>query len=498
MSGKWTAIGAIVAVLAIVGVIFLIGYGTRVHVLLGMATQPVDIQIAEIFESVYINADGSIDPPTAPMMHAGNTYTLNSSIYYSGEYSAIIIKRENIEVDGAGHTVQGTGAVTSKGISLSEVNNVTVKNLTIQAFGSGIWLNASLHTNISGVYIAGSARGIIIDGSSNCSSISENEITGNSLSGIEIYGSSNSSISRNNITRNAYGISCYSTSNQNHILGNYIGNNTFGLYLYSSNNSIIGNSIVNNNRGLKLLDFSADTNISGNQIARNNYGIELERSSNSRIHHNNFMKNTQQVYISAPSYDNSWHAPFPSGGNYWDNHVSVDFHGGPLQDELGSDGIADTDYVIDSFNRDNYPLMGPFSTFDSGTWNGTVYDVDVVSNSTVSDYQVDTFQKAISFNVTGVEETAGFCRATIPNIIIQYLWQGNFTVLLDNEPWPFTNWTDPTYTYIYINYADSENQVTIVPEFPSLLILPPFMIATLLAVKAHRKRRIRTRAIARL
>jgi hypothetical protein len=54
-----------------------------------------------------------------------------------------------------------------------------------------------------------------------------------------------------------------------------------------------------------------------------------------------------------------------------------------------------------------------------------------MSNSTVSMFQVDVGQKTIGFNVTGAEGSAGFCRVTIPNIIVQNLWQGNYTVLVD-------------------------------------------------------------------
>jgi len=39
-----------------------------------------------------------------------------------------------------------------------------------------------------------------------------------------------------------------------------------------------------------------------------------------------------------------------------------------------------------------------------------------------------------------------------------------------------------TYSYLYFNYRHSTQEVIIIPEFPSFLIMPLFMIATLLAV----------------
>jgi len=68
---------------------------------------------------------------------------------------------------------------------------------------------------------------------------------------------------------------------------------------------------------------------------------------------------------------------YPSGGNYWSNYTGVDTNG---------DAIGDTFHVTDANNTDRYPLMAPFSTFDASVWNETEYFVDVVSNSTVSDF----------------------------------------------------------------------------------------------------------------
>lgn len=68
--------------------------------------------------TIYIRADGSIDPPTAPISTIDNvTYTLTSNINDS-----IVIERDNIVCDGAGQTVQGTN-VGPSGIDWKDQRN---------------------------------------------------------------------------------------------------------------------------------------------------------------------------------------------------------------------------------------------------------------------------------------------------------------------------------------------------------------------------------------
>jgi len=118
----------------------------------------------------------------------------------------------------------------------------------------------------------------------------------------------------------------------------------------------------------------------------------------------------------------------------------------------------------------------------------TPFNIEVVGNSAVSDFHIDALQKIVSFNVSGLNGTPGFCRVTIPNIIVQDLWKGNYTVLIDDKPCPFINWTDSINTYISINYTHSEHRVIIIPEFPSIMILPLFTFATLIAAILLKKK----------
>jgi hypothetical protein len=116
------------------------------------------------------------------------------------------------------------------------------------------------------------------------------------------------------------------------------------------------------------------------------------------------------------------------------------------------------------------------------------FNIEVISNSAISGLHINVLQKIVSFNVSGLKNTQGFCNITLPNIIAQELWNDNYTVLLDGEPWPFINWTDTTNTYIYINYTHSEHEIAIVSEFPSTTFLSLFMIFTVLVVVYSKER----------
>jgi parallel beta-helix repeat protein len=158
-----------------------------------------------------------------------------------------------------------------------------------------------------------------------------------------------------NLSRTDTGIILYETNNSS-ISGNNIANDRGGIRLFSSsNNSISGNNITANNWcGIELFS-SSNISISGNNITNNENGIWLQFSSNNKIYHNNFVNNTPQVYSdwSINTFDNG----FPSGGNYWNDCNGTDLYRGTCQNETGNDGLGDTPYVIDTDNKDRYPLM---------------------------------------------------------------------------------------------------------------------------------------------
>jgi hypothetical protein len=120
---------------------------------------------------------------------------------------------------------------------------------------------------------------------------------------------------------------------------------------------------------------------------------------------------------------------------------------------------------------------------------GDSLDVPVLSNSSVTGFGFDEAEKKVTFQVDGTDGTRGFCNATIPNA----LFGGSpeeWKVLVDNtEVEVQITPLNATYTSLYFAYTHSAHTVTIIPEFPSWLIVPLFMIATLLAVTIYKRKR---------
>jgi hypothetical protein len=124
-------------------------------------------------------------------------------------------------------------------------------------------------------------------------------------------------------------------------------------------------------------------------------------------------------------------------------------------------------------------------------FEGDFFPISISTNSTIYNFSFNQSSKEINFNVTGLDGSVGFCNLTLPNTLVQNLWQSTFTVLVDGEPpMQIGNWTDGTYTYVFFTYVHSEHEVELIPELPPLIIMPLLMTLTLLAALIHYKQHL--------
>jgi len=406
-------------------------------------------------------------------------------------------------------------------VAIVNSTNITIENLNPTRNVQGIFLMCSTNTLISDNVITGTRYAIDIRSElipipqdellySINTTIDNNVVTYNGA-GIHLLGFKNK-ISHNTIQQNGDGAGICTTGTENKIHDNTVSNNTYGIYSDGSNNTILRNAIINNTYlppypsphsapgpynnyppGAGIIIQDSNSTIVGNTIMNHHMGMHVgcmvTAPGGNRIYHNNFIDNTNQLQYSSL---NIWDNGYPSGGNYWSNYNGTDLYNGVHQDENGSDGIGDISYhvlmptpntPIEVRNQyDNYPLMGLFSDYTLTS----ELQVQTICNSTISAFRFNG--TAILFNITGVEDTSGFCRICIPRALMDdtfRIYVNGTEILPVPEPLPCSN---TTHTYLYFNYTHSTQEVIIVPEFPSLAILPISMMATLIAVILHRRR----------
>ncbi|MBT0160857.1 hypothetical protein G4O51_12830 [Candidatus Bathyarchaeota archaeon A05DMB-2] len=301
--------------------------------------------------------------------------------------------------------------------------------------------------------------------------------------------SSNNVISNNTIMNNGWGIYAFSVSG-NIISNNIITDNVYGVYLEWSDDHIVKDNTIANHQQASIYLRESRNNIFRNNIIENNkHGIVLISYSNyNKIYHNNFINNISPGFA-VNSDNNVWDDGYPSGGNYWSDYMGADLKHGSGQNLTGSDGIGDTPHFPGSLGTDNYPLMGLSGSYEAGTWDDATYDVQTVSNSTVSDFIFNVDEKLISFNVTGLTPTTGFCRVAIPDALLG----GPYNVLVGTTSITPSIVSNGTHSFLYFTYNHSSQNVkiigtTVISEFLTLMITLLFMVSTLIATIVFRRK----------
>lgn len=330
--------------------------------------------------TVYIQADGSIEPSTAPITIENNVYTLTGDL----TNTTVKIERDGIILDGAGHSIIGNDSNFHAGVDISNRTGITVKNLVIKQFGTGILMdNASKNTltenkiptyqafsmiNADNNIIVGNTAtnvGYGIVGTGSYNQITDNNFDSNPSDGdygmgISLESSNNNTLSRNNISRGT-GINlarCHNNTISNNTI---IGGGT-GITLTMSSCNLVFRNIITS-VGSTALHFSSEcfnNFIFENTFERNTCAIALcyysveearpENVYNNTLYRNSFVNNVNNVRSAKGTPVNYWDNG--QEGNFWSDYEGID---------RNNDGKGDTPYSIDENNQDNHPLMAPYS-----------------------------------------------------------------------------------------------------------------------------------------
>jgi parallel beta-helix repeat protein len=331
--------------------------------------------------TVYIRADGSIDPPDAPIITYDNiVYTLIDNITSSG--NCIIVERDHIVLDGAGYTVECS--TRSSVIALSKRVNVTVKNFNILNGFVGIDLVRSFGCKIIRNNVTKSELGIYIGGSQ-YNVISENVLNGWGwgFAGIGLSYSSNNLVLRNTVIEYEWSGILLEEASDNTISENNITRIPGGTWYFggillgdAQNNTISDNIITDSKYGICLLagegDNTLDNIIEGNTINNNYwYGIYFDSwfggSCSYNIISGNTISNHPLAGIFLTTFGGSCSYNIIKENNILNNWIGIDFW--PSISSPSNNKIYHNNFL----NNDYQAMGGGWNIWDDGYPSGGNY-----------------------------------------------------------------------------------------------------------------------------
>jgi hypothetical protein len=258
--------------------------------------------------TITILPDGTVEPSWG-IQRDGDIYTLTANLK-----CRIEIQRDGITLNGANHTLQGSGRDKNQTAIALKASNITITNCRIVNWTAGIY----------GAY-------------------------------------NNNSITGNEFTNNTRAIALYATD---YIISkNIIEQNGDGIYIKDSlthtgdNNLIINNQIANNSRAVNLIN-SDGTTITQNNVTNNDEILAVGRQPGRLsvgyhwIYLNNFVDNKKVLYfhidqpilsgLSTISPAGNWDNG--KTGNYWSDYTTKY----PNASETNKSGIGNTPYTVES------------------------------------------------------------------------------------------------------------------------------------------------------
>jgi parallel beta-helix repeat protein len=138
-----------------------------------------------------------------------------------------------------------------------------------------------------------------------------------------------------------------------------------GVQIRNSTNGVLTSSKISNCQVGIFVSYSNNITVKENTLTESvEKGFLFLSTDSIRFYHNNVLCDPGDIGVT--NRNTYLDDGYPSGGNYWRCGIShmVDDFKGPLQDQPGRDGIADSSFSYSRgwYSYDSYPLMRPFGT----------------------------------------------------------------------------------------------------------------------------------------
>ncbi len=308
-------------------------------------------------------AIGTWDPGTL-------TCTLTTDLSESME-----IDSDGITIDGGGHITNGSQ--TGNGIYLGDRSGITVRNMRIENFSFGVYLNGGSDNHIEKNDFIDDEYQAVVLYDSNANTVADNTVSltvpsTNRHQGFALHSSHNNSFQGNAISLNTrasisgrhQGIVLFD-SNGNSFTSDTVSDTYQGILLYTSNeNTFDSESVSDSFQGILLYE-SRDNTVKGSTIQRSEKeGLAVfPPTSGNQIYHNNFINNGARTFDYGDTAD-TFNLPEPEGGNYWDTFDES----AEGCDDANADGFCDAAYV---FSLDSPAGQDALAWTRQDGWEGT-------------------------------------------------------------------------------------------------------------------------------
>ncbi|RQW78327.1 MAG: hypothetical protein EHM14_12295, partial [Methanothrix sp.] len=200
-----------------------------------------------------------------------------------------------IQVVGKGNKIQTCSVRGNVGIMMNSTAECKVEGCDISAL-QGIILDSSTGNKIEKNTLSGSGFGIVLT-KSFANLVSDNSLSGDFVSGIDVTNSRTNDIEGNSISGGKLGISLRN-SQGNNLTENVCGKTErAGIYAdKATENRLRGNLLIGNGNGI-LISGSANNSLLANNLTQNSYGITLRGSIDNVLRENRLFANSYNLRI---------------------------------------------------------------------------------------------------------------------------------------------------------------------------------------------------------